>query len=67
MTYRDKLNKQTSYALYHTLANYMRSGGELKGEDLELFEASGESPTEDESYKEALVDLIERLHDDDLL
>lgn len=67
MTYRVELNKQSSYALYHTLSNFKRDGGDLDGADLQLFEAAGESHIDDESYKEALVDLLERLHDDDLL
>ncbi len=67
MTYRDLLVHQTSYSLYHTLANFVRADGELEGADLQLFEAAGESHIDDESYKEALVDLVERLHDEDLL
>lgn len=67
MTYRDSLSKFNSYTLFHELANFVRAGGELEGADLELFEATGDSDIDDESLKEALVDLLERLHDDDLL
>lgn len=67
MTYRDSLNRFNSYALFHELANYVRAGGDLEGADLQLFEAAGESDIDDQSHKEALVDLLERLHDDDLL
>lgn len=67
MTYRDVLNHQTSYSLYLTLSNFKREGGDLEGADLQLFEAAGESHIDDEGYKEALVDLVERLHDEDLL
>lgn len=67
MTYRDHLKHQTSYSLYHDLSNFVRAGGDLEGADLQLFEAAGESHIDDESYKEALMDLIERLHDADLM
>ena len=67
MTYRDLLQRQTSYSLYHQLSNFVCCGGELEEADLELFERAGESHIDDESDKEALMDLIERLHDDDLL
>lgn len=67
MTYRDALKRQTSYTLYRIVSNFVREGGDLEKVDQQLFEAAGESHIDDESYKEALVDLIERLHDDDLL
>jgi hypothetical protein len=67
MTYRDELNKKSSYELYCIVAHYNREGGDLTGDDLKLFETEMESDIDDESNKEALVELVERLHDDDLL
>jgi len=67
MTYRDELNEKTSYRLYTTVKDFMRSGGVLSPADEQLMEVAGESHYEDESDKEALMDLLERLHDDDLL
>ena len=57
----------TSYDLFHMLANYKRSGGELDPVDEQLYEAVGDSHIDDESYKEALVDLLERLEDSGLV
>ena len=67
MTYRDELNKKTSYELYRIVSNFVRQGGDLEKADQQLFETVAESDIDDESYKAALVDLVERLHDDDLL
>lgn len=67
MTYRDELNKKTSYQLYRTVSKFVREVGDLEKADQQLFEAVAESDIHDESYKAPLVDLIERLHDDDLL
>ena len=67
MTYRDELAKKTSYQLYCMLSHSPWADGDMEKADKQLFEAVAESDIDDESYKEALVDLIERLHDDDLL
>lgn len=67
MTYRDDLNRKTSYELYCMVSAFVREGGELSPPDEELMAAEAESHYEDESRKEDLVDLVDRLHDDDLL
>ena len=66
MTYRDELNKKSSYELYHIVASFRLNGGDLAEADKELF-ITVSWDVDNESYKEALVDLIERLHNDDLL
>lgn len=67
MTYRDELNKKTSYQLYCMVTAYVRKGGDLDAHDTKFIADAGESHHEDESDKEALADLVERLHDDDLI
>ena len=67
MTSQDHIKKTTSYDLFHMVANYKRSGGKLDPVDEQLYEAVGNSHIDDESYKEALVDLVERLEDSGLV
>lgn len=67
MTYRDELMKKTANQLYGILYRYEAEGGELNEEDMRLFEEVGDEKGEDERSHDKLVDLIERLHDDDLL
>lgn len=67
MAYRDELTQQTSFDLYRTLANFLREGGELTPDEEEFVNEVGNTRTEDERYKEALVDLVERLHDGGIL
>lgn len=67
MTYRSELMTRTSCELYHMLATFVWNGGDLEGADEELYIKVGETKVDDESYKDALIDLVERLHDDDLL
>ena len=67
MTYRDELNQKTSFELYRMLSQFDSQGGELEGADNELYLRAAESKVEDESDKDVLVELVERLHNDDLL
>lgn len=67
MTYRDELMKKTANQLYGILYRYEAGGGELNGDDMRLFMEVGDEKGEDERSHDRLVDLIERLHDDDLL
>lgn len=67
MTYRDMLMEKSSALLYHTLYVYVTGGGDLEPEEMTVFEAVGEELSEDETHHDQLVDIVERLHDDDLL
>ncbi len=67
MTYHDELNLKTSQELYSTVVRYKWEGGELTEGEEELLEVVGATQSRDQSYKGALVKLVERLHNDDLL
>lgn len=67
MTYHDELMAKPSHVLYTMVVSYRWGGGDLEGADLQLYETMGETHWEDESHKDALVELVERLHNDDLI